>query len=89
MFSAKCWQNKINEQVRRTFVDTSEAAEVHLIGAVEDDDVLAQAAAHVLGRLGLTSTSRPGRCATHRHAQGLSQGDVASASRRTLCKNVR
>ena len=68
MFSAKCWQNKINEQVRRTFVDTSEAAEVHLIGAVEDDDVLAEAAAHVLGRLGLTSSGRTGRCAAHRHA---------------------
>ena len=29
-------------------VDAAEAPEVHLVGAVEDDDVLAEAAAHVL-----------------------------------------
>ena len=63
----------------RAFIDPAEAAIVHLIGAVEDDDVLAETAAHVLGGLRLTSARWAGRCATERHANSLRQRDVTSA----------
>ena len=65
---------------RHAFIDPAETAIVHLIRAVEDDHVLAQTAAHVLGGLRLAGASRTGRCATERHAKSLCQRDVTSAS---------
>ena len=62
-----------------TFVDSAKSSVVHLIRAVEDNDVLSEAAAHVLDGLCFSSPGRAGRGTSKRHAQGLSQGDVASA----------
>ena len=61
-----------------TFVDTTKPSEVHLVRAVEDNDILSQSLAHVLGGLCLACPSRAGRGTTHAHTQGLGQGDVTS-----------
>jgi len=56
---------KLNQRVRearQTFKDSSEASVVHLVGAVEDNDELAQTATHVFDCLCLTSTRRASRC---------------------------
>ena len=67
---------------RPTFVDASESPVVHLVGAVEDDNVLPEAARHVLGRLRLARPRRPRRRAPQGHAQGLREGDVTPATER-------
>ena len=68
----------LSENHSRTFIDSAEAPEVHLVGAVEDDDVLAEATAHVLDGLCFTCTGRSSGGATHRHTQRLRQRDVTS-----------
>jgi len=55
----------------RAFVDSAKTSVVHLVGAVEDDDVLAKAAAHVLGGLSLTSASWTSRCSAECHTKRL------------------
>ena len=60
-----------------TFEDSSKTSVVHLVWAVEDDDELAETAAHVFDGLRLSSSSRASWSATERHAKGLRQGDVA------------
>ena len=67
-------------KIRLTLVDTAETSVIHLIGAVEDDDVLAETATHVLRGLGFSRSGRSGGRATERHAQGLGQGDVTSGN---------
>ena len=62
----------------QTFVDSAQSSVVHLVRAVEDNHVLAQSFAHVLGGLCLACPSRAGRGTTHAHTQGLGQGDVTS-----------
>ena len=61
-----------------TFVDSAKTSEVHLIRAVEDDHILAETSAHVLGGLCFTCSCRPSWGTAHRHAQSLSKGDVTS-----------
>ena len=72
-----------------TFVDSAETSVVHLVGAVEDDDVFAEAATHVLGRLGFAGSGWTRRCSTQRHPQRLRQRDVASAEQTHIgCSEV-
>ena len=59
-----------------TFVDSTKSSEVHLIGAVEDDHVLAQAPTHVLRRFSLSCSCWASRCGTQRHTEGLRNCDV-------------
>jgi len=63
-----------------TFVDSAKTSEVHLIGAVEHDDILAKGFTHVFGGLSLASTGGSSRGTTHGHTQGLGQRDVTPAS---------
>ena len=63
-----------------TFEDTTKTSEVHLIGAVEYDDVFAECFTHVLCGLGFSCSGGTGRGASHAHVQGLSQGDVTPAN---------
>ena len=72
-----------NTNFALTFVDSAKSSVVHLIGAVEDNDILSKAAAHVLDSLRLSSPGRSGRSTPQRHAQGLSQCDVASVHNTT------
>ena len=65
----------------RTFVDPAETSEVHLVGAVEDDNVLPETAAHVLDGLCFTRTGRTRGGAAHGHTQRLRQCDVTSTDR--------
>lgn len=60
-----------------TFINSSKAAVVHLIRAVEDDHILAKSLPHVLGCLRLAGSCRPGGARAHAHAQRLGQRDVA------------
>lgn len=64
--------------------DAAETSEVHLIGTVKDDDVLAQSLAHVLCRLRLARSGGSGWGTPQRHAERLGQGDVTSGRRREL-----
>ena len=59
-------------------VDAAERAVVHLVGAVGHHDVLAERAAHVLGRLGLARARGAGGRAAEEHAEGLRERDVAA-----------
>lgn len=53
-------------------------SEVHLIGAVEYDNKLAEGTAHVLGGFGLAGTCGPSWRTAHAHTDGLRQSYVAA-----------
>ena len=57
-------------------------AVVHLIAAVGDEHVLAERAAHVLGRLGLARAGGAGGRAAEEHAERLRERDVAAVGER-------
>jgi len=61
-----------------THEDLSHGEIVHLIGAVEDDDLKTKGSTEILGGLCLTSTGWTSGGTTHGEVQGLSKGDVAS-----------
>ena len=71
-----------NEWAERTFVDSAQASEIHLIWAVENHDVFSETSSHVLDGLCLAGPSGASRGTTHGHTQGLGKGDVASAGRK-------
>ena len=73
--------DKNKSEFSLTFEDAAEATEVHLVGAVEDDDVLPETSPHVLHCLSLPGARGAGGRASHRHPQGLGKGDVASGKR--------
>jgi hypothetical protein len=52
------------QQSSHTLVDAAKTSVVHLVGAVEDNDIFAQAAAHVFGGLSLACTGRARRGST-------------------------
>ena len=78
-----CCYYSNNTNFALTFVDSAKSSVVHLIRAVEDNDILSEAAAHVLDSLCLSGPGRSGRSTPQRHAQGLSQCDVASVHNTT------
>ena len=65
-----------------TLIDPAETAVVHLVGAVEDDDKLAETSPHVLDRLRLSRPGWSGRGAPQGHPQRLSQRDVTPTHRK-------
>ena len=61
-----------------THEDLGHGEIVHLIGAVEDDDLKTKSSTEILGGLCLTSTGWTSGGTTHGEVQGLGKGDVAS-----------
>jgi hypothetical protein len=62
------------------FENPSEASEIHLIGTIEHNHILAQTPAHVFCGFGFTRPGGSCWSTAHVHSQSLSQRDVASAT---------
>eukprot|EP00965_Chrysotila_dentata_P166754 5506558-Pleurochrysis_carterae.AAC.3 len=69
-------------RLREPGEDVGHALRVHLVGAVHHDHPDGEAAAQVLGRLGLARARGPGGRAAHDEAQRLGQRDVAAVGQR-------
>mmetsp|Transcript_13743 Transcript_13743/g.31845 ORF Transcript_13743/g.31845 Transcript_13743/m.31845 type:complete len:1547 (-) Transcript_13743:4516-9156(-) len=66
----------------QALVQLAERAEIHLVGAVEHHDELAEGATEILDGLGLASTGRAGGVATEEDSERLRKRDVASVGQR-------